>query len=92
MRIITYIIFFIILIIGITFAYLNANPVGFNYYLGTKMMPLSLLLILAFGSGIVISFIFIMLTWIRLKSQNFVLKKHIHSLERDIAELKNTSN
>lgn len=88
MRIITYIIFLIILIIGITFAYLNASSVDFNYYLGTKAMPLSLLLTLAFGFGILVSFLFIVISWIRLKSKIFRQKKHIQNLEQEISALK----
>lgn len=89
MRIFSYLVFFIILLIGITFAYLNASLVDFNYYFGTKTMPLSLLLIFAFGFGILITFLFIAINWIRLTSQNFRLKKRIQNLEHEFVNLKN---
>lgn len=92
MRIITYIIFIIILLAGIIFAYLNASSVAFNYYFGIKTMPLSLLLIVAFGIGILVSFLFVVISWLRLKSKIFRQKKHIRNLEQEIAALKSAQN
>jgi putative membrane protein len=90
MRILTYLIFIIILLIGITFAYLNANPVIFNYYLGTKPIPLSLLMTLSFGIGIIFGILISLVNWICLKSQNYLLKKRLQSLEQNLTESKNT--
>ena len=44
MRIFTYLIVFILVIIGFAFACLNAESVTINYYLGQREIPLSLLL------------------------------------------------
>lgn len=41
-------------LIGISFAVLNAHSVKVNYYLGSKEIPLSLLLLLSFVLGIII--------------------------------------
>jgi lipopolysaccharide assembly protein A len=84
MRILTYLIFLIILLIGITFAYLNATPVIFNYYLGTDTIPLSLLMTLSFGVGIICGVLISIVNWICLKSQNYLLKKRLQSLEQNL--------
>ena len=74
---------------GITFAYLNATPVIFNYYLGTKPIPLSLLMILTFGIGIMCGLLVSALNWIYLKSQNYRLRKRLQSLEQNPSESQN---
>ena len=88
MRIITYLIFLFVLAIGITFAYLNAAPVAFNYYLGTKTMPLSLLMVLSLGVGIMLGFLVAIVNWVRLKGQNYRLKRRLQSLESNLVESK----
>ena len=50
-----YLIFFLLVVIfGIIFAVLNAEPVQLNYYFGEKSVPLSLTLVLAMivGAGL----------------------------------------
>ena len=41
----------VIVILGIIFAVLNADPVHLNFYFGSRQMPLSLALILATLAG-----------------------------------------
>jgi putative membrane protein len=40
-----------VIVIGVSFAGLNADSVNFNYYIGSIDIPLSLLLALAFAVG-----------------------------------------
>jgi lipopolysaccharide assembly protein A len=84
MRIITYLIFLTVLTVGVTFAYLNATPVSFNYYLNTKIMPLSLLMTISFGVGIMLGFLANTATWLRLKSQNYRFKRRLQNLEQNL--------
>ena len=41
----------VIIVLGVCFAYLNAQTVTINYYLAHSEMPLSLLLVLVLGLG-----------------------------------------
>ena len=88
MRIVFFIISFIIIIFGITFAYLNADIVVFNYYLGESSMPLSLLLVCALAVGIIIGVLTMILTWIGLKTENLCLKKQLKNSQQEIENLR----
>jgi putative membrane protein len=88
MRILLYIVFLLIILLGISFAYLNANSVTFNYYLGERTMPLSLLLICSFGVGLILGFVVVFISWIRLKVENIRLKKRLKSAKQEIENLR----
>lgn len=88
MRIISAIIILIILILGISFAFLNAEPVIVNYYLGSSKFPLSLLLVLVFGCGALIGIVVSLPIWLRLKKQNLVLSHRVKNVEKELANLR----
>lgn len=52
MRYISYLIFLIIVVAGITFAILNSDPVTVHYYTGSRQLPLSVLLVGCFVLGV----------------------------------------
>lgn len=88
MRIFSYLILLIIMLIGLTFASLNSAIVTFNYYLGSKAIALSLLLVLAFGAGIFLGLLVAVFSWIRLKSSNFRLKSRLNIAEKEVKNLR----
>lgn len=88
MRIISFIFLLLIMLFGLTFAALNSTAVAFNYYLGTKQIPLSLLLVFAFGIGIVVGFIFTLFPILRLKRDNLRLKARLKIADQEIANLR----
>ena len=51
MRIISYFFLLCLVILGVTFAALNAKIITVNYYFGIKHFPLSLLLVATFSAG-----------------------------------------
>lgn len=51
LRVVRFIFFLIILIIGLSFAALNAESVALNYYFGVWHTPLALILILSMALG-----------------------------------------
>lgn len=51
MKIISYLLWIVVIVLGVSFAGLNATHVHFNYYVGDVQLPLSLLLSLAFAVG-----------------------------------------
>jgi len=67
MRLLGLIILALTLLLGVSFAILNAQTVVVNYYLGTKALPLSVLLVGIFIIGIVIGFVVSLPSIIRLK-------------------------
>lgn len=84
MRIFTYFIAIILIILGLSFALLNASPVKLNYYIGTASISLSLLLVLTVGLGILIGFIVSIGSLLKQKKKNYHLKSRIKQLESQI--------
>ena len=88
MRIFSYVALLIIMLIGLTFASLNGTPVVFNYYLGSKTIALSLLLVFTFGCGIFLGLFISMFSWIRLKRDNLLLKSNLKNSEKEVENLR----
>ena len=88
MRILSYLVLLIIMLVGLTFASLNSESVTFNYYLGSKTIALSLLLVFTFGSGILLGLLVAMFSWIRIKSDSLRLKSRLKIAEKEIENLR----
>ncbi|MCK4870179.1 MAG: DUF1049 domain-containing protein [Gammaproteobacteria bacterium] len=88
MRIIYFLFILLILIIGATFAYLNAVPAQFNYYFGTVSLPLSLLLALGLGVGLLLGFIAMLPPILRAKGRGLQLKRKLKSVEQEVENLR----
>ena len=84
-----YIIFsLILLIIGILFAVLNAEPVTLHYYFGDKQLPLSLVLISAIIIGAILGVVASAGIIIKLKRENSKLKKLTELSEKELTNLR----
>ena len=88
MRIFLYLILLVIVVIGLTFAALNATPVMFNYYIGSRTISLSLLLVYTLGIGIILGMLVSITPVIRLKKQNYSLKNRVKQTEKEIENLR----
>ena len=88
MRVFGYVFLLILIILGITFAILNADPVAIHYYIGSKQFPLSLLLVISFGVGLFVSFLYMGLVVLRLKSERRHLRKRLSVAEKEIDNLR----
>lgn len=88
MRVFTYIFFLFIVLLGITFACLNADPVAINYYLGAEKLPLSLLLVLTLAIGALLGLIVGIIMCIRLKRENHRLAHRVKLAEKEVANLR----
>lgn len=88
MRIITSIILLLIIILGITFASINAEPVVVNYYLGSSKLPLSLLLVFVLGCGAVLGMLANLPIWLRIKRENRNYAQRIKLIEKELANLR----
>lgn len=88
MRIFTYIILLALVVVGITFAGLNATPVAINYYIGNSQLPLSLLLIIAIAVGGLLGLLVSLIIYVRLKSTNLRLRQRLRLVEEEVANLR----
>lgn len=89
MRILGLIFFLVVVLIGLSFAVLNADPVTLNYYFGSSKMPLSLVAVVALVTGAVLGVIACLGLILRLKKQNARLRKNIRVAEKEISNLRN---
>jgi len=88
MRILTYIALLLLILLGITFAGLNADPVVINYYIGSSQLPLSLLLVMALVGGGLLGLLVSLILYIRLKSANLRLRQRLRLIEEEVANLR----
>lgn len=84
MRIVNYLFLVFIILVGVTFALLNAKGVDLNYYFGTIRIPLSLLLVESFALGILITLIVNFVVYIKLKRKNIYLRDQIRTLQTQL--------
>jgi len=88
MRLLSYVFLLIIMLVGLTFAALNPNTVTFNYYLGSKDIVLSFLLVGAFGGGIFLGLSVAVLSWLKVKRENLRLKSRLKIIEKEVENLR----
>jgi putative membrane protein len=89
MRIIKLFLVFIIMLLGAVFAVLNAEPVVFNYYFGSRELPLSLIMTVALGAGIVIGLLSGVGLLLGLKHEIANLKQRARLAQEEVKNLRN---
>ena len=87
-RIIRLVFFFIILLLGLSFAVLNADPVKLDYYFGSWQAPLSLLLVTAMTLGVAFGILACMGILLRLKREVGKLRKSAQLAQEEITNLR----
>jgi putative membrane protein len=87
-RILSYIFVIIIILLGISFATLNSGTVEINYYIGHKVLPVSLLIAGVFAAGSLLGII--VGSWILFKTKlkNYRLKQKLKYAEKEIENLR----
>lgn len=88
MRVITYILLIIVVLVGITFTCLNADPVRINYYIGSRILPLSLLLIITLIVGGILGYVAGLIFLLKQKCENRRLSHRVRLAEKEIANLR----
>jgi putative membrane protein len=90
-RIFSYILLFFIVLLGLSFAILNAAPVTLNYYWGSKQISLSLLLVFSVMLGALLAGFTLLFSLWRYKAENYHLKHKIKKAEQEINNLRSLS-
>ncbi|MES9993622.1 MAG: LapA family protein [Candidatus Thiodiazotropha sp.] len=88
MRFIKLVIIILIMIVGAAFAVLNADPVGFNYYFGIRDLPLSLIVTIALGMGVVLGVLAGTGKVLALKREIHTLKKRSQMVSEEVNNLR----
>ena len=88
MKIIKYILVFLILFVTSIFAIYNSNPVHLDYIIGSNDIPLALLLVLTMIFGSLLGFAFSIFKSLKVKRENFILKQNIKLAHKEISNLR----
>lgn len=88
MRIISFLFLVLLTMLGITFAGLNAQPVLLKYYVGEYELPLSMLVALTLGVGLLFGLFTTVVIYLRLKRQNYKLKSKLRVIEKEVENLR----
>jgi len=88
MRFIKLFLFMLIMLLGAVFAVLNAEPVEFNYYFGSLVLPLSLVITAALGAGVLLGILSSMGLMFALKRENLSLKRKSQLASQEVNNLR----
>lgn len=88
MRIFTLIFALLILLLGISFAVMNADLVTIKYYFGIAHMPLSLLLVIALIIGVLLGLATTLFMFFKAKAGQHYLRKQLQSAEKELDNLR----
>ena len=88
MRFIKLLLLMIIMIFGAVFAVLNSDSVQVNYYLGSRDLPLSLVLTAVFGAGVVLGVISGMGRVVGLKREIQNLRRRSEMVSKEVNNLR----
>ncbi|HKK14069.1 MAG TPA: LapA family protein [Gammaproteobacteria bacterium] len=87
-RILVTIVFLVLLVMGLSFAVLNAGAVPLNYYFGTLQLPLALVVVGALALGAVLGVLVSLGMVVRLKRQVHRLHKQVQNAEKEVSNLR----
>lgn len=87
-RVLSFIIFFLIGLIALSFALLNAEEVKINYYIGSTTAALSFVMVLSVAAGAVMGIIASLGLVLKLKREISKLHKVVKTTEKEITNLR----
>lgn len=88
MRIFMTIFYLLLILIGVSFAALNAASVQINLYFTTLTLPISVLMTIMLGIGILLGFLIFIYRYFRLKADYRSVKNQLKLTEKEIKNLR----
>ena len=88
MRIVITILYLILIMVGVSFAALNASSVQVNFYFSTLKMPISVLMTVMLGVGMLVGFFLFLYRYWRLKAEHRKIKNQLKLTEKEIKNLR----
>ena len=88
MRLFKFIVLILIVMLGAVFAVLNAEPVQFNYYFGNRELPLSLVMTISLGAGILLGIFACMGLMFGMKRENLQLRRKSQLASQEVNNLR----
>ncbi len=87
-RLVGFLFVVVLVVIGLSFAVLNSQPVSLNYYFGYRDIPLSMIVVLSLAAGAVIGVLVSAGLILRLKAQAGRLRRKLRNAEKDSDQLR----
>lgn len=87
-RLIEFLIVLVVVLFGLSFALLNAEPVALDYYLGTSSLPLSLALVIAAVVGALLGVAVTAGMALRQRREAARLRRRAAQLEKELHEIR----
>lgn len=88
MRMFMMMLYLVLILIGVSFSVLNAASVDINFYFKSISMPVSVLMIVMLGIGLLMGFFTASFRYWRLKSECRRLKNQLKLTEQEIKNLR----
>ncbi len=88
MVIIKLLLLLVFMVVGASFALINDKPVTVDLYFVTPQLPLSLLLLLALGCGIILGGLAGMVYFMRVKKENADLRRKTRLVSEEVKNLR----
>ncbi|KTC78324.1 lipopolysaccharide assembly protein LapA domain-containing protein [Legionella brunensis] len=88
MRLFMMVFYLLLILLGVTFAALNASSVQVNFYFTKLTMPISVLMTIMLGIGLLLGFLLFLYRYWRLKVEYLKLKNQFKLTEKEIKNLR----
>ncbi len=88
MRLLSWLLFLVVFVVGLSFAALNAEVVAIHYYWGDGALPLSLLLAMALALGVVLGILGSLMMVLRSKRELLQLRRQVSLAQSEIKALR----
>lgn len=88
MRLLMLFFYILLIILGVSFAALNATSVQVSFYFKTVTMPVSVLMTIMLGIGIIVGFILFINRYWRLKMECRKMQSQLKLTEKEIKNLR----
>lgn len=88
MRVFIWLFYLILILLGVTFAALNAGAVQVNFYVTTLSIPIAVLMTIMFGVGLLLGFLMSLLRYWRLKMELNKIKGQLKISAKEIKNLR----
>ena len=87
-RLLGFLFLVVLVVLGLSFAVLNAKSVSLNYYFGYREIPLSMIVVLSLAAGAVIGVLVSAGLILRMKTQTRQLRRKLRNAEKDSDQLR----
>ena len=87
-RLLGFLFLVVLVVLGLSFAVLNAQSVSLNYYFGYRDIPLSMVVVLSLAVGAVIGVLVSAGLILRMKAQTRQLRRKLRNAEKDSDQLR----